>query len=161
MGTAAEIASQLRRGNFHGCSRRARRWSGAPLNAPIARCATYGQNEKYLSLENFKLILSKVPRYVRIDFSGMAEPWANPEATAMLAHALVRSTRRSKELAQKSQADRRADHQNTRSKSRFYACICRTKTEICAVLVIRRNSKPCWALSSALEKAASCAASKP
>jgi len=49
---------------------------------------TYGQNEKYLSCENFKLILSKVPHYVRIDFSGMAEPWANPEATAMLAHAL-------------------------------------------------------------------------
>ena len=33
---------------------------------------TYGQNEKYLSFENFKLILSKVPHYVRIDFSGMA-----------------------------------------------------------------------------------------
>jgi hypothetical protein len=51
---------------------------------------TYGQNEKYLSFENFKLILSKVPHYVRIDFSGMAEPWANPEATAMLAHTLER-----------------------------------------------------------------------
>jgi hypothetical protein len=36
---------------------------------------TYGQNEKYLPLENFKLILSKVPYYVRIDFSGMAEPF--------------------------------------------------------------------------------------
>jgi len=33
-------------------------------------------------------ISSKVPHYVRIDFSGMAEPRANPEATAMLAHAL-------------------------------------------------------------------------
>ena len=49
---------------------------------------TYGQNEKYLSFENFKLILSKVPQYVRIDFSGMAEPWANPEATSMLAYTL-------------------------------------------------------------------------
>jgi Radical SAM superfamily/Iron-sulfur cluster-binding domain len=49
---------------------------------------TYGKNEKYLSLENFKLILSKIPDYVRIDFSGMAEPWANPSATAMLRHAL-------------------------------------------------------------------------
>src|SRR5271169_3052980 len=49
---------------------------------------TYGKNEKYLSFENFKLILSKIPPYVRIDFSGMAEPWANPEATAMLAHTL-------------------------------------------------------------------------
>jgi hypothetical protein len=50
--------------------------------------AGYGKNEKYLSLENFKLILSKIPHYVRIDFSGMAEPWANPDATAMLAHTL-------------------------------------------------------------------------
>jgi hypothetical protein len=49
---------------------------------------SYGQNEKYLSFANFKLILAKVPRHVRIDFSGMAEPWANPDATAMLAHTL-------------------------------------------------------------------------
>lgn len=49
---------------------------------------TYGKNEKYLSLDNFKRVLAKVPHYVRIDFSGMAEPWANPEATAMLRHAL-------------------------------------------------------------------------
>jgi hypothetical protein len=49
---------------------------------------TYGKQEKYLSLENFKLVLSKLPKYVRIDFSGMAEPWANPDATSMLAHAL-------------------------------------------------------------------------
>ena len=51
---------------------------------------TYGKNEKYLSLENFKLIIGKIPHYVRIDFSGMAEPWANPDTTAMLAHALER-----------------------------------------------------------------------
>lgn len=51
---------------------------------------TYGKNEKYLSLENFRAILAKVPHYVRIDFSGMAEPWANPDATAMLRHALER-----------------------------------------------------------------------
>ncbi len=49
---------------------------------------SYGKNEKYLSLSNFKLVLSKIPHYVRIDFSGMAEPWANPDATAMLAHTL-------------------------------------------------------------------------
>jgi Radical SAM superfamily/Iron-sulfur cluster-binding domain len=50
--------------------------------------SSYGKNEKYLSLENFKLILAKVPDYVRVDFSGMSEPWANPSATKMLAHAL-------------------------------------------------------------------------
>jgi hypothetical protein len=48
----------------------------------------YGTNTKYLSLPNFRLVLGKVPKHVRIDFSGMAEPWANPEATAMLRHAL-------------------------------------------------------------------------
>lgn len=45
-------------------------------------------NAKYMSLENFKKILAKVPSHVRIDFSGMAEPWANPDATEMLRHAL-------------------------------------------------------------------------
>jgi Iron-sulfur cluster-binding domain len=52
--------------------------------------SSYGKNDKYLSIENFRLVLSKVPNYVRIDFSGMAEPWANPSATAMLAHTLER-----------------------------------------------------------------------
>lgn len=52
--------------------------------------AKYGKQEKYLSLDNFKLILSKVPTYVRIDFAGMAEPWANGDATAMLLHTLER-----------------------------------------------------------------------
>ena len=42
-----------------------------------------------LSLDNFNAILAKVPRYVRIDFSGMAEPWANRFATSMLADTLV------------------------------------------------------------------------
>jgi radical SAM protein with 4Fe4S-binding SPASM domain len=49
---------------------------------------SYGKNEKFLSLDDFKTILGKVPRYVRIDFSGMSEPWANPEATAMLTYAM-------------------------------------------------------------------------
>jgi|HubBroStandDraft_1064217.scaffolds.fasta_scaffold89403_1 hypothetical protein len=48
----------------------------------------YGKNTKYMSLEDFKSILSKIPNHVRIDFSGMAEPWANPDATAMLRHTL-------------------------------------------------------------------------
>ena len=48
----------------------------------------YGKNTKYLSLQDFKTILGKVPKHVRVDFSGMAEPWANPDATAMLRHTL-------------------------------------------------------------------------
>lgn len=49
---------------------------------------SYGKATKYMSLETFRTILAKVPDHVRIDFSGMAEPWANPEATPMLRHAL-------------------------------------------------------------------------
>lgn len=49
----------------------------------------YGKNTKYLSLDAFHTILNKVPKHVRIDFSGMAEPWANPDATAMLRHTLA------------------------------------------------------------------------
>lgn len=43
---------------------------------------------KYLSLENFELILKKIPKHVRIDFSGMSEPWANKDCTEMVALAL-------------------------------------------------------------------------
>jgi Iron-sulfur cluster-binding domain len=49
----------------------------------------YGKNTKYLALDDFKTILSKIPSHVRIDFSGMAEPWANPDATEMLRHTLT------------------------------------------------------------------------
>ena len=42
---------------------------------------------RMLSLADFKTILDKVPPHVRIDFSGMAEPWLNPDATAMVLHA--------------------------------------------------------------------------
>ena len=44
---------------------------------------------KYMSLENFKKILGKVPKHVRIDFSGMSEPWANEDCTKMLEFALI------------------------------------------------------------------------
>lgn len=46
------------------------------------------KESKYMTLENFRLILSKTPKHVRIDFSGMAEPWANPDCTEMLRIAL-------------------------------------------------------------------------
>jgi Iron-sulfur cluster-binding domain len=50
--------------------------------------ANYGRAEKYMSLDAFRAMLAKVPKHVRVDFSGMAEPWANPHATAMLETAL-------------------------------------------------------------------------
>jgi hypothetical protein len=43
---------------------------------------------KYMSLENFARALAKTPKHVRIDFSGMAEPWANRDCTKMLSLAL-------------------------------------------------------------------------
>ena len=49
----------------------------------------YGKETKYFTLDAFTQIVSKVPKHVRIDFSGMAEPWANPDATEMLRHVLV------------------------------------------------------------------------
>lgn len=49
----------------------------------------YADNPKYLSLQHFRTILGKIPKHVRIDFSGMAEPWANPDATEMVRHALT------------------------------------------------------------------------
>jgi sulfatase maturation enzyme AslB (radical SAM superfamily) len=53
--------------------------------------ATYGNNEKRLSVENFKTILQKVPGYVRIDFSGMSEPFAvGASAVEMIGHTLER-----------------------------------------------------------------------
>lgn len=48
----------------------------------------YGNSTKYLSIENFRKILQKLPSNTRIDFSGMAEPWANPNCTEMLEIAL-------------------------------------------------------------------------
>ena len=44
---------------------------------------------RMLSLEDFRTVLAKVPPYVRIDFSGFAEPFANPECAAMLHHAIA------------------------------------------------------------------------
>ena len=52
--------------------------------------SAYLDNEKYLSIENFKIILANLPIDTRIDFSGMSEPWANPNATAFLSEALKR-----------------------------------------------------------------------
>jgi hypothetical protein len=65
---------------------------GCPLKCTFCPQDTlrglYGKNTKYFSLDDFKTVLGKVPKHVRIDFSGMAEPWANPDATAMLRHTL-------------------------------------------------------------------------
>lgn len=43
---------------------------------------------KLLTPLDFGRVLAKLPGWVRIDFSGFAEPWANPNCTDMLAAAL-------------------------------------------------------------------------
>jgi len=39
---------------------------------------------KYLSFDDYVKILKKIPKNVRIDFSGMSEPWANTDCTKMV-----------------------------------------------------------------------------
>lgn len=53
----------------------------------------YGDDTKYMDLDDFKLMIDKVPNYVRIDFSGQAEPWVNPKCTDMLKYVLDKGHR--------------------------------------------------------------------
>lgn len=46
-----------------------------------------------MSFETFERCLATVPKHVRIHFSGMADPWLNPEATRMVMHAHRRGHR--------------------------------------------------------------------
>lgn len=48
---------------------------------------SYDKHEKYLSLDDYVRVIDKIPRHLRVDFSGMAEPWANPHCTRMLRYA--------------------------------------------------------------------------
>jgi len=45
------------------------------------------REEVIMSFETFKTCSDKMPKSVRIDFSGMAEPWLNCDATKMLLYA--------------------------------------------------------------------------
>jgi len=44
----------------------------------------YGKDTKYMQPVDLMKVLVKLPKNTRIDFSGMSEPWANPECTQML-----------------------------------------------------------------------------
>lgn len=48
----------------------------------------YGDDVKYMSLEDFKTVIDKLPKDVRLDFSGQAEPWTNPACTDMFEYAM-------------------------------------------------------------------------
>ena len=54
---------------------------------------SYGNDVKYMSLDTYKKVLDELPEHYRIDFSGMAEPWVNPDCTAMLEYALTTGRR--------------------------------------------------------------------
>lgn len=45
------------------------------------------KGERFLSLENFKKCVNKIPQEVRITFAGFTEPWLNPKCTDMLLYA--------------------------------------------------------------------------
>ena len=52
--------------------------------------SAYGASSKYLSIDDLRLFLKKVPRNLEFQFSGMAEPWANSACTDMLELVLER-----------------------------------------------------------------------
>lgn len=45
------------------------------------------KGERYLSFDNFKKALSKIPKEIRITFAGFTEPWLNPDTTDMVLYA--------------------------------------------------------------------------
>ena len=45
------------------------------------------EGERYLSLDNFKILIDKIPQEVRITFAGFVEPWLNKECSDMILYA--------------------------------------------------------------------------
>lgn len=57
-------------------------------NYPVPTVLTSDDSVRALSVTNLARMLLSVPKHVRIDFSGLSEPWANRQATAMLRYVL-------------------------------------------------------------------------
>lgn len=53
--------------------------------------AAYGKGPRLLNVENFEIVLKKLPSHVRIDFSGMAEPFKNPHCIKFVELAAVKA----------------------------------------------------------------------
>lgn len=49
--------------------------------------STQYAGERILSLDNFKMVIDKLPKEIRITFSGFTEPWLNKHCTDMLVYA--------------------------------------------------------------------------
>lgn len=48
---------------------------------------SYVDEERYLSLDNFKTAVDKLPKNVRVTFAGFTEPWLNKDCSDMLLYA--------------------------------------------------------------------------
>ena len=69
---------------------------GCPMNCldcPQEILRSRYQGKRDLDLEDFKKIIDKVPTLVRIDFSGMCEPFANKRCAEMILYAYQRGHR--------------------------------------------------------------------
>jgi hypothetical protein len=64
-----------------------------PLKGCVVNCVfcpqrilekAYVSEEKFLTMDNFKLALSKLPKAIRITFAGFTEPWLNRNTTDMV-----------------------------------------------------------------------------
>jgi hypothetical protein len=66
--------------------------TGCPIKCTICPQTplkkNYKSNTKYLSLENFKLAISTLPKDILINFAGYSEPFANKDAIYMIEYAL-------------------------------------------------------------------------
>jgi len=56
----------------------------------LIKAYTQRSNIFRMDFNTFKKCLDKIPSYIRIDFSGMAEPWINPECTKMVLYSYRR-----------------------------------------------------------------------
>lgn len=64
-----------------------------PQNLLIQSYHSNESNAKMMSFETFRTCIDKIPAEVDIHFSGMSEPWLNPECTKMLLYAYERGHR--------------------------------------------------------------------
>ena len=45
------------------------------------------KGERFMTLDNFKIAVDKMPKDIRVTFAGFTEPWLNPKTTEMLLYA--------------------------------------------------------------------------
>jgi hypothetical protein len=65
---------------------------GCPLSCKLCPqdsfLTNYKDPKRILLFEDFKMVLGKIPKFLRIDFAGFSEPWLNKNCTNMLEYAL-------------------------------------------------------------------------